>query len=171
MFRNWLKSLARTVIGPFWRRLWFRIDQRLAIQDARINAIEHQSARIDAIEHQLARINASSAQFQGYVPSLAGLMAVNKEYAARMDEVSQQVDELVRGLENASREIAMFDAERKELNFKSNNLNGLIDDLDERMNTIRRSLSQNIDDLWQFAKSRTELPTERQTDEAAKRGD
>ena len=162
MLRSYSRRIARFALGPFWRRVWFRIDQRLAAQDT----------RIDAFERQVSRIDASCAQIQAYVPSLVGYIAVAKQFTSGIDELSNRIDELATRLRDIEAEVKALDERIGTTPVDgSNHLTGFIDaqiysvkrsidDQEERMNGIRRALSQNIDDLWQFTKSKSPLPTE-----------
>ncbi len=116
MLKSRLRALARTLVMPVWRRLWFRIDQRLALQSAVINQQDGERARqlgeMHNLQHDLEyRFRSLDTQWQTYLPSFVGAIAAAKRSTVRSEETAAAIADVARRLDAIEAELrALRDA-------------------------------------------------------------
>ncbi|MDX8531110.1 methyltransferase domain-containing protein [Mesorhizobium sp. VK25A] len=148
-----VKTILLPLIRPFWRRIWFRIEGRLAPIEGRLALIE---GSLSSLEAKAAPLDARTAQieqaWQKHIPSFLNAMASVPAVSHEVTALSKRMDELAETRSRCtSDEIASLSKRLEEITStlsqradaaetRANNADAAIGSLWERMEFVRREV-------------------------------
>ena len=135
------RRALRWLLGPVWRRLWFRVEQRLESIQSHLSAVEVQTNKVPSLENRLSALESGWAQ---HVPTLLNATSSVAAFGYELVSLRQELASFRKSTEGGSR--------------NSNELPNAASEPSKQFESIRNVTEggdRNFNELWEVASDAT----------------